>query len=130
MDARLVAADRVAIDHEELLFRIAAAENVDQHAAELPDTHARHLLRGLLGIGRQFGRGERAQQRLPARRIDLLVALDGPDGAVERAILAESSPICNGSSLVAASSGNWSISQSPRCTTLPRPRPYISTSSS
>src|SRR5471032_201746 len=41
--ARLVAGDRVAIDHEKLLFRIRAAENIDQHAAEFARCHVGHL---------------------------------------------------------------------------------------
>ena len=40
-----------------------------------------------------------------------------------------SMPICSGSSSVGSLKGNWSISQSPRCTAFERPRPYRSTSS-
>ena len=83
MDARLVADHRVAIDHEEFLLRIGAAEHIDQHAAELAGSKIR-LPRRHFGIGRKFRRGERAQQRRRLSRIDLLVLLDGADRAVER----------------------------------------------
>ena len=90
MHTRLVAGDRVALDHEERLLRIAAAENIDQHAAKLAGDDTRHLAVRLLRIGGKLGRGERAQKRRQPRGIDLPVPLDGLDGAVERQVLAGS----------------------------------------